>query len=405
MLVLFVINIAWVSFGAVSPLMGFFLGAGHRADRPGDAAEEPHRAAHAHLQRGPGRHLRRGLRHHARPARPGGGRGLRPLPPQRHHPGRRLARRAGAGGRRARRPRDRRAHLLPPPRAKPAPQGRQHRRLGRALGQRLSLHAGSRRRQPDGGVLHHRAGAPHGGGRHPRHPADRAAAHRRRHAARPRPAVRQPRLRAGAHPWPARLVRRCRQLLGPQRHHPHRGLRRLRRPARAARKTAVRRPHPQPRLRGSRLRAARRLCRAHGRRPAGQLRTRAAQPHRARRTRPPLVPGQPAARAAPEYGGPASAEPAASLHGRDVLSRLAALAALSPGWHVAGPARLPRPARLLPRPLVALPRLAAHRPRARHGALRHLHADSLRAEALRRRRLPARTGLARVALRPASSAS
>ena len=36
-------------------------------------------------------------------------------------------------------------------------------------------------------------------------------------------------------------------------------------------------PHPEPRLRGGRLRAPRRLRRAHGRRPAGQLRARAAR--------------------------------------------------------------------------------------------------------------------------------
>ena len=100
---------------------------------------------------------------------------------------------------------------------------------------------------------------------------------------------------------------------------------------------------------------------------------------RARRPRPPLVPGQPAARAAPRHRRPASAEPAAPLHGGDVLPRLAALAPLPARRHVAGAARLPGAARLLPRPLVALPRLAAHRPRARHGALRHLHAGALRA--------------------------
>ena len=48
-------------------------------------------------------------------------------------------------------PVDRPPALLPPPLAQPAPQGRQHRRLGRALGRRLSVHAGARRRQPDGG--------------------------------------------------------------------------------------------------------------------------------------------------------------------------------------------------------------------------------------------------------------
>ena len=53
MLVLFVINIAWVCFGALSPLMGFFLGRGRRRATAG-AAEAAHGAADADLQRGSG---------------------------------------------------------------------------------------------------------------------------------------------------------------------------------------------------------------------------------------------------------------------------------------------------------------------------------------------------------------
>ena len=111
--------------------------------------------------------------------------------------------------------------LLPPPAPQHPPQGRQHRRLLPALGRRLRLHAGARRRQPDGR----------------RRPSSSSPAAWRptptlgilqtvpelvdaRTALRPPAAVRQPRLRAAARPR-ARLVDPGRrQLLGPQRHHP-----------------------------------------------------------------------------------------------------------------------------------------------------------------------------------------
>ena len=166
MLGLFVVNIAWIGLGAVSPLLGFLLGP-ERAAPPDAPPSGPHRAPDADLQRGPGAHRRRRLRHAPRDRRPRRRRRLRPLHPQRHQPPRRLARRAGDGRRRPRRPRDRAAALLPPSRPQPAPQGRQHRRLGRALGRRLPVHAGARRRQPDGRRHHHRARPPHGGRRRP----------------------------------------------------------------------------------------------------------------------------------------------------------------------------------------------------------------------------------------------
>ena len=91
--------------------------------------------------------------------------------------------------------------------------------------------------------------------------------------------------------------------------------------------------------------------------------------------------------------GTAGLHPLSRLHlFMGVMSYLvvAALAPVPALGHGAGAARLPGAARLLPRPLLAVPRLAAHRPRARHGALRHLHAGPVPAEAARRRRLPAR---------------
>ena len=206
---------------------------------------------------------------------------LRPLHPQRHHPGRRLDRRAGDRRRRPRRPGDRPPHLLPPPQPQPAAQGRQHRRLGRALGRRLRLHAGARRRQPDGGALHRRAGPADGratptlgllqtapqlvGGRTP---------------VRPRAAVRRAALRPGARPRPARLV-----VGNDGNYWGHNaiirvgGLRRVRRPAAAARQAAVRRPHPQPRLRrGRAARAAAGWAVRIGRRPAAAASRRARRP-------------------------------------------------------------------------------------------------------------------------------
>ena len=229
-----------------------------------------------------------------------------------------------------------------------------------------------------------------------RHPADLAAADRRRHAARPRAAVRQPGLRAGAgraacapgsatpattgattpSSAPAAFAG-CGGLPELPGKPPFGGLILSHDFVEAA---FIRRG-------GWAVRMADDLD--------GQLRARAAEPDRARGARPALVPGQPAAHPASRHRRPASVEPAASLHGRDVLSRLAALAAVPALRHGAGAARLPGAAGLFPRPLVAVPRLAAHRPRARHGALRHLHAGALRAEAPRHRRLPARAATPR----------
>ena len=94
---------------------------------------------------------------------------------------------------------------------------------------------------------------------------------------------------------PRLLASRPGQLLGPQRHHPHRGVRVRGRPADAARPAAVRRRHPEPRLRRGSAAAARRLGRPHGADARGLLRGPAADAARSRRPRPALGAGQPAA--------------------------------------------------------------------------------------------------------------
>jgi hypothetical protein len=117
------------------------------------------------------------------------------------------------------------------------------------MGRQLRPYDRARRRQPDDRRDDRGPGRRHGEGPGRRHHPDPAAAHQPQHAHRPPAAVRgaglRPRLRRG----PRRLVGPRQQLLGPQRHHPHGGLRLLGRPAGPAGQAALRRPHPQPRLR------------------------------------------------------------------------------------------------------------------------------------------------------------
>jgi glucans biosynthesis protein len=100
-----------------------------------------------------------------------------------------------------------------------------------------------------------------------RHHPDPAADHQPQHPVRPAPAVR------GARLWPdhrrgAQAVDGPRrQLLGPQRHHPHQGLRRPLRHARTEGQTAVRRPHHEPRLCRGGADPPGRLVGHHGARP------------------------------------------------------------------------------------------------------------------------------------------
>ena len=107
------------------------------------------------------------------------------------------------------------------------------------------------------------------------------------------------------------------------------GLRLGRRPADAARHGAVRRRHPEPRLRRSGAARPRRLGRAHGADGRGLLRGPAADAARRRRPRPALGAGQPAASRHRvlvrhhDHGPPASAD------GRHVLSHVAGLGVLA----------------------------------------------------------------------------
>src|SRR5690606_35112151 len=108
---------------------------------------------------------------------------------------------------------------------------------------------------------------------------------------------------------------------------PREALPRALRLARAARPRALRRRDSEPRLRRSGAAAPRRLGSLAGRRPRGQLRGAAADPHRPRKARPPLVPGQPAAYRRAGLARVQAAQPAAPWHGRDVVPLLAAVAA------------------------------------------------------------------------------
>ena len=183
----------------------------------------------------PARIVGAAARHAARDRRAGRRRGLRPLHPQRHQQAGRLAGRAGDGRRRPRRPGDRTAAVFYRHRARNLRRKAGNiadwvERWGGAYPFMLVLDADSLMEADTIIELARRMEADDDLGILQTSPQP----DRRGDAARPGPAVRQPRLRPGADPRPARLVRQRRQLLGPQRHHPHPGLRRLRRPARAA---------------------------------------------------------------------------------------------------------------------------------------------------------------------------
>ena len=85
---------------------------------------------------------------------------------------------------------------------------------------------------------------------------------------------------------------------------------------------------PLARLRRGRADAPRRLAGVAGARPAGQLRTAAAEPARRTAARPPLVPGQPAERAPDRRARPARRAPRDARDRRDGLSVGAAVAGL-----------------------------------------------------------------------------
>ena len=164
MLGLFVVNIAWVGFGAISPLMGFMLGP-EQAPPP----DAPPTARTALLMptynEDPARIVGAACAMMRAIDADGGGSAFDLfILSDTNRADVWLAEQAMVDAARADPdigPRLYYRHRGP----QPAAQGRQHRRLGRALGRRLSVHAGARRRQPDGGRHHHRARPPHGGRR------------------------------------------------------------------------------------------------------------------------------------------------------------------------------------------------------------------------------------------------
>ena len=121
--------------------------------------------------------------------------------------------------------------VLSQPRREQGPQGRQHRRVLPALGAALPLFRGARCRQHH--VRQHAGAAGRADGGEPgrRADPDAAAAGRRRDPVRPRAAVRRQPLRPGLRRRARLLVPGPRQLLGPQRDHPHPGVHGRRRAA------------------------------------------------------------------------------------------------------------------------------------------------------------------------------
>ena len=119
-----------------------------------------------------------------------------------------------------------RADLLPAAAQEHEPQGRQHRRLRHPLGRPLRAHARARRRQRHvrrrGGAACRGDGGRSGQRDHPEPAAD----HQPQHDVRAAAAVRRADRRPGPRRRPHRLDGPRRQLLGPQRDHPHARLRR-----------------------------------------------------------------------------------------------------------------------------------------------------------------------------------
>ena len=324
---------------SVSAICGFVVAARaaaarrHRRRQAAAAARTPHRAADADLQRGPAaswRALRGDPRVDSR-AR-GAARPLRLLRAQRHHRPRRLDRRGGGLPARCASASADRVYLPPPAREHRA-QGRQHRRLGAPLRRRLRHMLDPRRRQPDG-RRHASCALAARDGAHARRRADPdPAGHRRR-----------------PHACSRRMQQFAGRLYGPVD-------RRAASPGGTARRaitgatTPSSAPAPSPRHAG--------LPELPGRKPFGGhilshdfveaallrragwavhmaagARAAATRKARPRSTdfavaRPPLVPGQSAARRRAAGARPALDQPPASAHGHRLLHHRAALARCS----------------------------------------------------------------------------
>ena len=212
---LFVSLFAWIALALISGICGFvslLAGGGRpRSARARAAARRAHRPADAGLQRSAGAH-HGGARDHpwraapARRAAAGSTSSSSATPPT---PAAWIAEEAAfltlrdrVGGRR----------LLPPPAQEHRAQGRQHRRLGAALGRRLPAFPDPRRRQRHDRRLHRPPGRRDGADPGCRADPDPAGDRRRPHAVRPHAAIRRPALRPADRARP-RLVAAARRAI------------------------------------------------------------------------------------------------------------------------------------------------------------------------------------------------
>ncbi len=294
---------------------------------------------------------------------------LRLFLPLRHHRPEYLDRRGAraAGDARAL---ARRANLLPSPAQERQPQGRQYRRFRHALGRRLSANGRARRRQSDDRRRDRAARRDDGGrsrcGDHSEPAADRQSQYLVRQSAAIRRAHRRPDHRRR----PRRLDGARRQLLGPQRDHPHARLRRPLRPAESGRASALRRPHPEPRFRRSGADASGRLRRLHAADAGRLVRGEPAVADRSGGARPALVPGQPATHSRAAEQGVRPRQPPAFLYRHHGLSRLAPVDGAIAHRHRAGAAVQVHPAGIFHRRLLAVPGVASLRLPARLASVR-----------------------------------
>ena len=385
-LILSTIAFGWIALGSLSAGMGFLpLFIGERPDTidlppPDGALSTAHGAPFSRLSRGsrPDRRHRAGDR--CRAAVDGAGRIVRHLHPVRHPRRRQRCRGGGCLWSAAAPPAGRHSGLLPAPAREPRAQVRQHQGVGAPLRVRLRALRRARRRQRH---VRHDARAPdarHAARRARRPHPDRAAAHRRRNAAAAPAAVCLQRLRAVRRRRPRILASRPGQLLGPQRHRAHQGVRGRRRPAEVAGLGALRRRHPEPRLRRGRAAAARQLGRSHRADGRGLLRGPAADASRHHRPRPALGAGQSAAsrhRARPRSDDDGPHPPA---DGRDVLSHLRGVGRLAARRRRAGAAGTAADPQLLHRQAHAVPGVAGGRSRRRVAAVLRHDADRADAE-------------------------
>ena len=178
------------------------------------------------------------------------------------------------------------------------------------------------------------------------------------------------------------VARRRRQLLGPQRDHPHARFRRVRRTASAERAAPDRRAYPEPRLRRGGADAARRLGGPHGARARRLLRGVAALAHRICGARPALVPGQPAAHGRAAGARTALGDAAASCDRHRRLRGGAAVAVVSVRRHHDFVAGAVHPAGIFPENLHALSAMARAGSGARRLGVRRHDGAAARAQAI-----------------------